>query len=308
MVASERGEVGLAAGVDILRADGSALDAVEAAVRAVEANEADHYVGVGGLPNLLGVVELDAGIMDGATRRAGAVGAVTGFPHPITIARAVMERLPQHLLLVGPGAERFADEVGIERGETLTEQAQQLWRDGLEPDGVKDAEAWGSEGEARYRRDALARITAMAAPDRPYGTVNVIALDAAGNLAVGVSTSGYPWKYPGRLGDSPVIGAGLYCDNRLAGAACTGRGELAIRGGTARVVVQAVSRGLDPTQACREALQETVDLPDEFRAPLQALCLLPDGSHGGAATRGGATYSVMTAEDTAFRILERAVL
>ena len=102
--------------MELLRAGASAMDAVEVAVRAVEANEADHYVGVGGLPNLLGEVELDASIMDGATRRAGAVAAVTGFPHPISIARAVCDRLPQHLLLVGAGAERFADEIGIERG------------------------------------------------------------------------------------------------------------------------------------------------------------------------------------------------
>jgi beta-aspartyl-peptidase (threonine type) len=173
---------------------------------------------------------------------------------------------------------------------------------------MSNAEEWGSEGEARYRRDALARITAMSAPTQPYGTVNVIALDSSGSLAVGVSTSGYPWKYPGRLGDSPVVGAGLYCDDRVAGAACTGRGELAIRAGTARTVLQHVSAGLEPAAACSAALSETLDLPDDFRAPLQALCLLPDGRHGGAATRAGATYSVMSADDETFQILERATL
>src|SRR6266849_7104165 len=131
MIASERGEVGLAAGIALLRAGASAMDAVEAAVRVVEANEADHYVGVGGLPNLLGEVELDASIMDGATRRAGAVAAVPGFPHPISIARAVCDLLPQHVMLVGAGAERFADEAGIARGPTLTEEARQMWQDGL---------------------------------------------------------------------------------------------------------------------------------------------------------------------------------
>src|SRR5215472_9364575 len=139
MIASERGEVGLAAGVEVLRAGGSAMDAVEAAVRVAEANEADHYVGVGGLPNLLGEVELGASIMDGATRRAGAVGAVRAFPHPISIARAVCEPLPQHLLLVGAGAERFADEVGIERGETLTEEALRVWKQGLSGDALSPA-------------------------------------------------------------------------------------------------------------------------------------------------------------------------
>ena len=308
MIASERGEVGLAAGVALLRAGASALDAVEAAVRVVESNQADHYVGVGGLPNLLGEVELDASIMDGATRRAGAVGAVRGFPHPISIARAVCDQLPQHLLLVGAGAERFADEVGIERGETLTDEARRLWRDGLSPDGLEKAEATHGPGEGAYRRQALARLRAMSPPDGPWGTVNVIGLDSAGNLAVGVSTSGYPWKYPGRVGDSALIGAGNYCDNSVGGAACTGRGELAIRGNTARSVLLAVAAGHDPAKACAEALAQTLDLADEFRAPLQALCLTPDGQHGGASTRAGASYGVMTASDHDFRIVERRQL
>jgi len=305
IIASERGEVGLAAAMELLRAGASAVDAVEVAVRAAEANEADHYVGVGGLPNLLGEVELDASIMDGATRRAGAVAAVTGFPHPITIARAVCDRLPQHLLLVGRGAERFADEVGIERGQTLTDEAIKLWRDGLEPAGLEAAAERGGEGEASYRRQVIERLAAMAPPDGPWGTVNVLALDAAGNLAVGVSTSGYPWKYPGRVGDSALIGAGNYCDNRVGAAACTGRGELAIRANTAREVLLALAAGRDPAGACAAALTQTEDLPDEYRSPLQALCLTPDGRHGGAATKSGSTYSVMTADDDSYRIEER---
>ena len=304
-MASERGEVGLAAGMALLRAGSSAMDAVEAAVRVVEANEADHYVGVGGLPNLLGEVELDASVMDGATRRAGAVAAVTGFPHPISIARAVCERLPQHLLLVGAGAERFADEVGIERGPTLTDEAMQMWRDGLEPAGLAGARDHHGDGEVAYRRQVLERLAAMAPPSGPWGTVNVLALDAAGNLVAGVSTSGYPWKYPGRVGDSALIGAGNYCDNRIGAAACTGRGELAIRAGTARSVLIALQACDDPEQACAAALAETLELPDEYRSPLQALCLTPDGRHGGASTRPGSTYSVMTAADNSYRIEER---
>jgi isoaspartyl peptidase/L-asparaginase-like protein (Ntn-hydrolase superfamily) len=301
MIASEGGEVGLAAGIALLRAGASALDAVEAAVRVVEDNEADHHVGVGGLPNLLGEVELDASIMDGATRRAGAVAAVTGFPHPISIARAVCDRLPQHLLLVGAGAERFADEVGIERGPTLTDEALRIWRDGLSASGIEAAEATSGPGESAYRRRALERIASMPSPAGPLGTVNVLALDAAGSLAAGVSTSGYPWKYPGRVSDSAIIGAGNYCDNRVGAAACTGRGELAIRGTTARSVLRALAAGADPGQACAAALAETLELPDEFRTPLLALCLAPDGRHGGAATRADATYSVMTADDESFR-------
>jgi beta-aspartyl-peptidase (threonine type) len=305
MIASERGEVGLAAGVALLRDGASALDAVEAAVRVVESNEADHYVGVGGLPNLLGEVELDASIMDGATRRAGAVAAVRGFPHPISIARAVCEWLPQHLLLVGAGAERFADEVGIERGETLTAEAREMWRQGLSPAGLAAAEGMHGPGEVAYRQRALARLQAMSPPDGPWGTVNVLALDAAGDIAVGVSTSGYPWKYPGRVGDSALIGSGNYCDKRFGGAGCTGRGELAIRGNTARSVLLGLEAGHDPVKACAEALRETLALPDEFRSPLQALCLTPDGQHGGASTRAGSSYGVMAASDRDFRLVER---
>jgi len=304
-VASERGEVGIAAAMELLRAGGSAMDAVEAALRVAEANEADHYVGVGGLPNLLGEVELDASIMDGASRRVGAVAAVTGFPHPISIARAVCDRLPQHVLLVGAGAERFADEVGIERGPTLTDEAKKLWREGLEPAGLEAAGEKNGEGEVAYRRQVIDRLAAMAPPVGPWGTTNVLALDAAGNLAVGVSTSGYPWKYPGRVGDSAVIGAGNYCDNRVGAAACTGRGELAIRACTARSVLLALEAGNGPEQACAIALAQTLDLPDEYRAPIQALCLTPDGRHGGASTRAGSTYAVMAARDEAYRIEER---
>jgi len=305
MIASERGEVGLAAGMALLRGGASAMDAVEAAVRLVEANEADHYVGVGGLPNLVGEVELDASIMDGATRRAGAVAAVTGFPHPISIARAVCERLPQHVMLVGAGAEQFADEVGIERGPTLTDEARRIWRDGLTSSGLEAAEVVHGPGEVTYRRKVLERMAAMPPPDGPWGTVNVLALDAAGHLAAGVSTSGYPWKYPGRVSDSALIGAGNYCDNRVGAAACTGRGELAIRGNTARSVLLALATGGDPAQACATALGDTLDLLDEFRTPLQALCLTPDGRHGGASTAAGATYSVITADDETFWIRER---
>jgi len=305
MIASEKGEVGLAAGMDLLRQGGSALDAVEAAIRVVEADEDNHTVGVGGMPNLLGEVELDASIMDGATRQAGAVAAVTGFPHPISIARAVCERLPQHLLLVGAGAERFAAEAGLERGPTLTDEARRRWREGLSAAGIEAAVARFGPGERAYRLRALERLASMPVPDGPWDTVNVLALDAGGNLAVGVSTSGYPWKYPGRVSDSAVIGAGNYCDNAVGGAACTGRGELAIRGTTARSVLHALAAGADPPQACAAALSQTLDLPDEFRTPLQALCLTPDGRHGGASTSPGSTYSVMTAQDASFRIEER---
>ena len=302
LLASERGDVGLADAMDVLRADGSAMDAVEIAVRRVEANTEDHYVGVGGLPNLLGVVELDASVMDGATRRAGAVAAVRGYPHPISIARRVLEQLPQHVLLVGEGAERFAAEAGCERGETLTEEARQLWRSGL-TEMPPDATA----GERRYRESALARLNAQPGHEGPWGTVNVLALDRGGNLCVGVSTSGYPWKYPGRVGDSALIGSGNYCDNRVGGAACTGRGEIAIRSNTARQVLDRIAIGREPEQACVEALWDAASLEDPYASGLQTLVLCPDGRHAAATTRGSGTYAVMTEAMAAPEILERTV-
>ena len=305
MLASERGEVGLAAAMEILRGGGRAIDAVEVAVRAAEANREDHYVGVGGIPNLLGVLELDASIMDGRTRAAGAVAAVRGFPHPISIARKVLEKLPQHVFLVAEGAERFALELGFEQDETVTEEALAIWREGLEKPSWEGAE---SEGDRRYRAEALVRLRSMAPPEGPWGTVNIVALDSHGDLCVGVSTSGYPWKYPGRVGDSPIIGAGNYCDNRHGAAACTGRGELAIRAGTARVAVGELAAGRPPVEACREALRDAASLADEFRAPLSVLALTPDGRHGAASTKHGSTYAVMTEEMREPEIRQRSEL
>jgi beta-aspartyl-peptidase (threonine type) len=307
IVASERGEVGLAEAMERLRCGGSAMDAVEIAVRAAEANLEDHYVGVGGIPNVLGEVELDASIMDGRTRAAGAVGAVRGFPHPITIARAVLEHLPQHVMLVGDGAERFAADMGIPRGETLTEEAQRIWREGVQ-DGADGNSPADGDGERRYRAAAVSLLARMSPHDGPWGTVNVIARDRDGNLCVGVSTSGYPWKHPGRLGDSPVIGAGNYCDNRRGAAACTGRGELAIRGACAHSAVWHLGTGAAPVEAALAALRETEGMPDGFRSALSMLAVAPDGRHAGASTKPGATYSMMDERTSAPEVCERALL
>jgi len=140
MIASERGEVGLPAGIGLLRAGGSAMDAVEAAIRVVEANEADHYVGVGGLPNLLGEVELDASIIGRRHPPGRGGGRGHRVPAPDLDRPGRGRAAAQHVLLVGAGAERFADEAGIERGETLTDEARQMWRDGLDPAALDEIE------------------------------------------------------------------------------------------------------------------------------------------------------------------------
>jgi isoaspartyl peptidase/L-asparaginase-like protein (Ntn-hydrolase superfamily) len=300
IIGSERSEVGLPAGMDILADGGDALDAVEAAMRVCEDNESDHYVGTGGLPNARGEVELDASLMIGSTRRFGAVGAVKGYPNPISIARAVLERLPQHCLLVGAGAELFAAECGFERAALLTEEAERLYVEalGAEDKPVEgDGEGAGA-GDRRYRESARALMRRLAPHEGPWGTINVLALDRSGELCVGVSTSGYPWKYPGRVGDSAVPGAGNYCDLRYGGAACTGRGEMAMRVCGARRIVELLADGRDPSQACAQMLEDARSLPDDFAAELRALALTPDGRHGGAAGKLGSVYAVMTLGDT----------
>jgi isoaspartyl peptidase/L-asparaginase-like protein (Ntn-hydrolase superfamily) len=310
VIGSERSEAGLPAAMAILAGGGSALDAVEAGLRRCEDNLADHYVGTGGLPNAQGVVELDASLMVGSSRAFGAVGAVKGFPNPISIARAVLEKLPQHSLLVGSGAELFAEENGFARAELLTEESKALFRSALRlsAESVEGEQTAAQAGDERYRRSASELVDRFAPHDGPWGTINILALDASGEMVVGVSTSGYPWKYPGRVGDSAVPGAGNYADLRFGGAACTGRGELSMRVLGARGIVADLARGLDPAEACLAMLAEAASLPDEFRAELRCLALTADGRHGAAAGQKGSVYVVMTETSTEPEFHPRRVL
>jgi isoaspartyl peptidase/L-asparaginase-like protein (Ntn-hydrolase superfamily) len=310
IIGSERSEAGLPAGAKLLAEGASALDAVEAALRLCEDNLSDHYVGTGGLPNARGEVELDASLMIGSSRAFGAVGAVKGFANPISIARRVLEKLPQHCLLVGEGAELFAEEEGFERSDLLTDEAWQLFRDALVPstESVEGEQTIASSGDDIYRTTAVALVNRFRPHDGPWGTINVIALDESGELVVGVSTSGYPWKYPGRIGDSALPGAGNYCDLRYGGAACTGRGELSMRITGARVVVDHLARGEDPESACRLMLAEAATLPDLYRAELRTLCLTPDGQHGGAAGQASSTYNVISAATGELEVRPRVQL
>jgi len=302
VIGSERSEIGLPAAMRLLGQGAAAIDAVEAALCLCEDNVADHYVGTGGLPNARGEVELDASVMIGSTRAFAAVGAVRGFPHPFSIARALLERLPQHCLLVGYGAEMFAEENGFQRAELLTDEARRLFHDALNPSvhngGGNGQGALPVVGNDVYRTAAIDLVRKFEGHAGPWGTINVMALDESGEMCVGVSTSGYPWKYPGRLGDSALPGAGNYCDLRFGGAACTGRGEMAMRVAGARAVVDGLRRGDGPAEACLAMLADAFTLPDPFAADLRALALTPDGRHGGASSRPGSTYSVMTPAGT----------
>lgn len=281
LVGSGNARVGMPAGIDVLRSGGSALDAVEAAVRAVEDDPNDHTVGYGGYPNLLGVVELDASIIDGSGRRSGAVGALQGYRAAITVARAVMDSLP-HVFVVGEGAARLAAEIGLEEEDLLTPEAERVWRDGL------------SGREVGPLAGSMLSVMAQLAtdPERAPGTVNVLARDRAGHLASAVSTSGWAWKHPGRLGDSPVVGAGNACDSRFGAAACTGWGELAIRAGTAGRIVSELSRGSGLDDACTVAMADVCSLDTGGHPPIMSLvAMTADGQTAGWTTATtGATY------------------
>lgn len=295
LVASANGAVGMDAAWAILAGGGSALDAVEAATRLVEDNPEDHSVGYGGYPNLLGEVELDASLMDGATLRAGAVGALKGYRHPITVARRVLEELP-HVMLVGEGAARFAAELGMAAEDLLSPAAAATWRAGLAGERALD---W--DGAPELLASLLARAPQITRdPEHTTGTVNVLARDSCGHIAAAVSTSGWAWKYPGRLGDSPLIGAGNYADDRYGAAACTGWGEAAIRAGTARSVVLYLKAGYPLEEACREAFR---DLGPLLRGTPNSLHLVAVDCHGGHCAMSSApdrTYVYRRAGMAAF--------
>jgi beta-aspartyl-peptidase (threonine type) len=282
IVSSGNGRGALPTGIRILSKGGSALDAVEACARVVEADPTDDTVGYGGLPNVLGVVELDASIVDGTTHAAGSVAALTGFMHPITVARAVMERLP-HVMLVGAGASRFASEIGAEEGELLTPASREKWVSRLRR--AKHTPA--SIATAR----TLAPVVSEMVEER--GTVNFIAIDKRGSIASAVTTSGWGFKYPGRVGDSPIIGAGHYSDSRYGGAACTGFGELAMRNVTTKTAVDRLARGGRASGVAEEAIADANALVSHG-SRLSIVVLAANGEHAAATTRRGVRYAYQT--------------
>ena len=289
VIADANGNVGIGAAMEILRAGGCALDAVEAAVRLVESNPDDHSVGVGGYPNAAGEVELDASIMEGGERRAGAVGGLTGYAHPISVARRVMEKLPQHVLIVGQGAARFASDEGFEHSELLTAEAHQAWLD---------------------RRGALvdgASERSLADRQKTHGTVDFLAIDGVGRIASAVSTSGWAFKHPGRVGDSPIIGAGNYCDNRYGACACTGIGEWALRASTARTIVMAMQLGYALSAACEFAMRDllTIPLPPEVEPVMSLVAIDCSGAHAAYSTVRDRTYIFQTENMVAYEERER---
>jgi L-asparaginase/N4-(beta-N-acetylglucosaminyl)-L-asparaginase len=219
----------------ILSAGGSSLDAVEAGVRVPEGDPAVNSVGYGGLPDEDCRVTLDACIM-GPDGRAGAVAFVENYRHPISIARKVMEAT-DHVFIVGEGAEEFARTQGFAREELLTEAARETWIKWKQ--GMSDTDDWFPK-------------------DLDHDTIGMVAIDAAGDLAGACTTSGLAFKIHGRVGDSPIIGAGMYADNDVGAAASTGKGEEVIKVCGSFLVVEGMRQGLSPKEACKKALERII--------------------------------------------------
>ena len=278
-------------GIEVLKSGGSIIDAVEAAVTGIEESTESGNVGVGGSPNILGVTELDASIMEGATLRTGAVGAVSEYVNAISLARKVMEETP-HVFLVGDGAHRFARALGFKEWDLSTERTKMIAKAIAEdiaedlPDDFRGKEYYVRAIKSNKLHEWYKRLS-----DEQYGTTNVIGMDSDGNICVGVSTSGTSFKYPGRIGDSPVIGAGNYCDNRYGGVACTGRGELSIRLLTARMTVKYMEEGMSLEEAITKSFNEIHDLKET--GTMQCIAVDRDGNTISASSARESTHWYM---------------
>jgi N4-(beta-N-acetylglucosaminyl)-L-asparaginase len=246
VVASGNGLRATEKAMELLRQGAEPLDAVIAGVNIVEEDPNDTSVGYGGLPNEEGVVELDASVMHGPTHNAGAVASLRNIKTPSKVARLVMER-SDHALLVGEGALKFARAHGFAEENLLTERARQIWLRWKE--NLSDRDNWFPPKQEK-----------IAAELRPYlesyGTINCLARNEKGDLVGVTTTSGLSFKLPGRVGDSPIIGAGLYVDNDIGAAGSTGRGEANILNCGSFLVVDFMGRGASPEEACLKALEK----------------------------------------------------
>lgn len=256
---------------EILSNGGKAIDAVEAGVRVTEEDPTVSSVGIGGSPDRSGVVTLDACIMN-EHGDCGSVACLKDIVHPISVARKVMEETP-HVMLVGEGARQFAIEKGFEPTELLTPEAKARW------------EAWkaGNPGEMEK---AVINV-------ENHDTIGMVALDENGDLSGACTTSGAAWKLPGRVGDSPIIGAGLYVDNEVGGAAATGWGEAVIRAVGCFLVVEFMRQGNDPETACKLAVDRVISKnPDWKEIQVGFIALNKAGDTGSYCIQSGFDYAV----------------
>src|SRR5712672_1001301 len=258
IISSANGVNALGRGMDILKKGGDTLDAVIAAVTVVEDDPNDDSVGYGGLPNEQGEVELDASVMHGPTHRAGSVASVRRIKNVSRLAKTVMEKT-NHVMIVGDGARRFAVAEGFEEMNLLTEHSRKIWlawkasssfnwRPGI------DSPEWKEHLSAIFDGDAEKIAYAENVIAHPKtGTIPCMAVDAKGDISATTTTSGLSWKIPGRVGDSPIIGAGCCVDNEVGAAGSTGKGEENIKISGGHTIVEMMRQGKSPKDACLEA-------------------------------------------------------
>jgi N4-(beta-N-acetylglucosaminyl)-L-asparaginase len=259
-----------AAAWEILEKGGSALDAVEAGVRVTESDPTNASVGLGGRPDREGIVTLDACIMD-HNNKCGAVGFLQDIENPISVARKVMEET-DHVMLVGKGAKQFALEKGFEETNLLTENSKKAW--------IKWKE------QSKYQ--PVINI-------ENHDTISMLALDEGGNLSGACTTSGMAYKLHGRLGDSPIIGAGLFVDNEVGGACATGMGEAVIRIAGSAIVVELMRNGRSPFEACKEAVERIIKKHDDLtNLQVGFLAINKNGEVGGYSVYAGFNYALQT--------------
>jgi N4-(beta-N-acetylglucosaminyl)-L-asparaginase len=298
IISAANGVTHLDDGMSVLKSGGDTLDAALAVVTKVEDDPEDDSVGYGGLPNEDGVVELDASVMHGPTRRAGAVGSLQKIKNPSLVAKTVMEKT-NHVFLVGEGALRFAVDEGFPTMNLLTDRSRlawlawkakssENWRPGL------DSPEWKAKMAALLdtpERQAWAAHIEEIVTHPPTGTINCLAVNAKGEISGTTTTSGLAWKIPGRVGDSPIIGAGLFVDGDVGGAGSTGRGEENIKICGGHTIVEAMRQGKAPKDACLEAIDRVVRNYAIDKTRLKTFHLLfyalnKDGEHGGASLWG----------------------
>src|SRR6202158_6348347 len=304
MISSANGVRALDKGMEILRHGGDTLDAAVAAVTAGEYDPNDDSVGYGGLPNEEGEVELDASVMHGPTRRAGSVASVRRIKNVSRLAKTVMERT-NHVMLVGAGATKFAVAQGFEDMNLLTDRSRLAWlhwkastsfnwRPGLDsPEYMEQSALEGFRSQLAGLYDTPEKLAwrphiehVVAHP--PTGTINCLAVNERGEISGTTSTSGLAWKIAGRVGDSPIIGAGLYVDNDIGAAGSTGKGEDNIKVAGGHTIVEMMRKGLSPTDACLEALKRVARNYNNDKHKLEKFhiffyALNKDGVHGSAA-------------------------
>lgn len=323
IISSANGVHALDRGMEILKKGGDTLDAVIAAVTVVEDDPNDNSVGYGGLPNEDGEVELDASVVHGPTRRAGSVASVRRIKNVARLAKTVMERT-NHVMLVGPGATRFAVAEGFEEMNLLTEKSRvawlswkaattENWRPGIDsPEWKEKLATMLDTPEKLAWRDWIEEVVAHP----PTGTIPCMAVNEKGDISATTTTSGLAWKIMGRVGDSPIIGAGCFADNDVGAAGSTGKGEENIKIAGGHTIVELMRKGTSPQDACLEALHRVARNYNNDKNKLSKFHLFfyainKDGAHGSAslwrtygARRRRASYAVH--DGTAAKLLDCA--